>query len=134
MLRMPRLWDVSIRCCSRARSRPGRAWIEDRRNVRFPVSPRKAISRTVGKMPSSVRVASVGLLLFLSGCEPDFDVDGAFFPAWLLCMAAGGVASILAHLALVRIKLQPSLGPPLLIYPSLYVLLTLLTWIVFFRT
>lgn len=70
----------------------------------------------------------------LSGCEPEFDLDGAFFPAWIVCMAAGLVFSIGAHAAFVRARVDADLGPPLLVYPSLYLLLTLLTWIVFFRT
>jgi YtcA family len=88
----------------------------------------------VVRVPSCVRIASAGLALWVMGCEPDFDIDGAFFPAWIVCMAAGGVLSVVVHLVLVRLRLEPWIGPPILIYPCLYLLLTLLTWIVFFRS
>lgn len=88
----------------------------------------------VGSVPSIVRIASVGLALLVAGCEPEFDVDGAFFPSWIVCMTAGAILSIAAHALLVRTRIDAELGPPAVVYPSLYVLLTLLTWIVFFRT
>ncbi len=68
------------------------------------------------------------------GCEPQFDVDGAFFPAWIVCMAAGLVLSAIANRVFVRAGIDAHLGHPALVYPALYVLLTLLTWIGFFRT
>lgn len=85
-------------------------------------------------MAPSVRLASVGLLLVAAGCEPAFDVDGAYFPAWLICMVAGGFLSLAAYRVFVWTRIEPYLGHPALIYPSLYVLSTLLTWIVFYRT
>jgi hypothetical protein len=85
-------------------------------------------------MATSARIATVGLLGAITRCEPAFDVDGAYFPAWLICMAAGGAVSIAAHRGFVRLGIEPHLGPPLLVYPALYVLATLLTWIVFYRT
>lgn len=88
----------------------------------------------MARVPSIVRVAGLGLALLVTACEPDFDIDGAFFPAWSVCMAAGAVLSIFAHFAFVRARIDAALGPPVLVYPSLYLLLTLLTWIVFFRT
>jgi hypothetical protein len=85
-----------------------------------------------------VRLAGAGLaivtLVPIAGCEPDFDVDGAFFPAWIVCMAGGAVLAIAAHGLFVRAGIDDELGPPALVYPSLYILLTLLIWIVFFRT
>ncbi|MCC6641032.1 MAG: hypothetical protein IT386_07705 [Deltaproteobacteria bacterium] len=85
-------------------------------------------------MTGSARIAAVGLLGAITRCEPVFDVDGAYFPAWILCMAAGGVLSIAAHRVFVALRIEPHLGPPLLVYPALYLLSTLLTWIVFYRT
>jgi len=85
-------------------------------------------------MTGSARIAAVGLLGAVTRCEPAFDVDGAYFPAWLLCMAAGGALSIAAHRVFARLGIEPHLGPPLVVYPSLYVLSTLLVWIVFYRT
>ena len=85
-------------------------------------------------MAATARIASVGLLGAITRCEPALDIDGAYFPAWLLCMVAGGVLSIAAYRLFVWTRIEPHLGHPLLVYPSLYVLTTLLTWIVFYRT
>lgn len=85
-------------------------------------------------MVSCARIGSVGLLGAILRCEPAFDVDGAYFPAWLICMAAGALLSLGAQRLFVVARIEPHLGNPLLVYPSLYVLTTLLTWIVFYRT
>jgi hypothetical protein len=85
-------------------------------------------------MDTTARIVSVGVIGAITRCEPAFDVDGAFFPAWLLCMAAGGLLSIVLYRLFVWTRIDPYLGHPLVIYPALYVLTTLLTWIVFYRT
>lgn len=69
----------------------------------------------------------------LVGCDPVIDIQGAFFPAWVLCILGGLALSGIAHRALVALDLQPHLGPPALVYPSLVVLLTMALWLVFFR-
>lgn len=68
------------------------------------------------------------------GCDPILDVDGAFFPAWMLCMILGIALTFAFYPLFVRMGIEPYIGPPVLIYPSLALLLTLLIWLVFFRT
>ena len=85
-------------------------------------------------MASSARMGSVVLLGAITRCEPAFDIDGAYFPAWLICMAAGALLALAVYRVFVWTRIEPHLGHPLVIYPSLYVLSTLLTWIVFYRT
>ena len=63
-----------------------------------------------------------------------FDLEGAFFPAWMLCLAIGIALTALARLLLARIGIEPYLGPLPLIYTCLAVLLTMATWVFFFRT
>lgn len=70
----------------------------------------------------------------LGGCDPVFDLQGTFFPAWLLCMIAGVVLTVALRPVFLRLGLEPHLGPLPLVYTSLAVLLTLGTWLVFFRT
>ena len=67
-------------------------------------------------------------------CDPVLDVDGAFFPAWMLCMILGIGLTFAFYPLFVRMGIENHIGPPVLIYPSLALLLTLLTWLVFFRT
>lgn len=68
------------------------------------------------------------------GCDPILDVDGAFFPAWMLCMILGIALTFAFYPLFVRMGIEAHIGPPVLIYPTLALLLTLLIWLVFFRT
>jgi hypothetical protein len=69
-----------------------------------------------------------------SGCDPILIIQGSFFPAWLVCMVAGVVLTTVGRQLIVKARLEPHLGPLLLIYPSLWLLTTLLVWLVFYRT
>ncbi|MEE3327946.1 MAG: YtcA family lipoprotein [Myxococcota bacterium] len=68
------------------------------------------------------------------GCDPILDVDGAFFPAWMLCMILGIALTFAFYPLFVRMGIEAHIGPPVLISPTLALLLTLLIWLVFFRT
>ena len=61
------------------------------------------------------------------------NIFGSFFPAWIVCFTAGVALTGVARQGLVATGLAPHLGPPLLVYPSLGVLLTMLTWLLFYR-
>jgi hypothetical protein len=71
-------------------------------------------------------------LLLLAGCEraPSFDVVGSSFPAWLVCLAAGVVLTVLARLMLQRFGI--ALAPPILIYPSLVAMFGFALWLILF--
>jgi hypothetical protein len=73
-------------------------------------------------------------LLLAGGCAPILNVEGSFFPAWLLCLVSGIVLTALARPVLARSGLEPHLGPILLIYPSLCLLFTFGIWLVFYRS
>ena len=68
----------------------------------------------------------------LSGCSraPSVEVLGSFFPAWLVCFIVAIVLTVLARLALLRLRVELAL--PILVYPSLAALFTFLLWLVFF--
>ena len=70
----------------------------------------------------------------VAGCDPTINVQGSFFPAWIICMAAGIVLTVASRQLLAAAGLEPHLGPLILIYPSLWLFLTLLTWLIFYRT
>jgi hypothetical protein len=69
-----------------------------------------------------------------AGCDPVVNVFGSFFPAWVVCMIAGVGLAAAIRPVFVALRLEPHLGPLLLVYPSLALLLTMLTWLVCFRT
>ena len=64
---------------------------------------------------------------------PQINVIGSFFPSWMLCAAIGIVAALLARHLFVRLGVDPYLGPRMLVYPSLAILVTLLLWVALFR-
>lgn len=63
-----------------------------------------------------------------------FDVAGSFFPAWMLCLVVGASLAALLRLVFHRVGVEPYLGPLPLVYGCLGALLTMTTWLVFFRT
>ncbi|HZR80872.1 MAG TPA: YtcA family lipoprotein [Candidatus Binatia bacterium] len=68
-----------------------------------------------------------------AGCDPIVSIQGAFFPAWILCIFGGLALTAVSHRVLVATGLQPHLGPIALVYPSLAIAWTMLLWLVFFR-
>ena len=64
---------------------------------------------------------------------PQINVVGSFFPSWMLCAAIGIVVAMLGRKLLVRLGVDPYVGPRALVYPSLAILVTLVLWVTFFR-
>ena len=71
--------------------------------------------------------------LALSGCDPVVNIAGANFPAWLLCAIVGSILAASMRPLLAASRLEPYLGPLLVIYPSLAVLLGCIVYLVFFN-
>ncbi|MDX2169542.1 MAG: YtcA family lipoprotein [Deltaproteobacteria bacterium] len=80
------------------------------------------------------RAALLGLGLALSGCDPVFDIEGAFFPAWMLCLLGGVIGAALLRPAFARSGLEPHLGPLPLVYSCLALLISFAAWLLFFPT
>ncbi len=72
-------------------------------------------------------------LLLCASCDPLIQVAGAFFPAWILCIVIGIAAAVLLRFLFVRTRLEPALGPLVVIYPSLATAIALVCWVLFFR-
>jgi hypothetical protein len=79
-------------------------------------------------------MGAVMAALTVAGCAPILNIEGTFFPAWMMCLALGIVLTVVVRQLLVVLHLEPHLGPPLLIWPALGLLLTMLTWLVLYRT
>ena len=73
------------------------------------------------------------LVVCTAGCNPLVNVEGSFFPAWMLCLVAGVALSLAARWLFALLRLDPHLGPPILIYPSLTLLVSVLTWLALYR-
>jgi hypothetical protein len=76
----------------------------------------------------------IALAFLAGGCDPILNIYGSFFPAWVVCLVVGVLFTVLLRLVFAVIQIEQYLGPLILIYPSLTLLLTLVTWLVFFQT
>ena len=74
--------------------------------------------------------------IFLTGCrgEPSINLLGSFFPSWMLCMALGVAGAFIFRQIFVRTEIEPHMGPRWLVYFCLWLLITLTTWLFFFRS
>ncbi len=70
--------------------------------------------------------------LLTTGCDPILNFYGSYFPAWVLSLAIGIVLASLSRWLLAATRLEPHLGPLLLVYPALGLLLTCATWLLLF--
>ena len=64
---------------------------------------------------------------------PQLNLFGSFFPSWMLCALIGIVAAVIVRRILVRVGIDPYVGPRALVYPSLAILVTLVLWVSVFR-
>jgi hypothetical protein len=88
------------------------------------------------RTPQRAGRAGAALVLALApcaACAPLVDVAGAFFPAWMLCILVGVTATVLLRQLFARMRLEASLGPLLLVYPSLATAISLAVWVIVYR-
>ena len=78
--------------------------------------------------------AGLGALLFTGcRCAPSINLLGSFFPAWMLCAAVGAAGTFVSRQVCVKTNIEPYLRPRVLVYFCLWVLITLSSWLLFFR-
>jgi hypothetical protein len=75
----------------------------------------------------------VAVMVCATACDPVVNVAGSFFPAWMVSMLVGVALTVAVRLVFVVAGLEPHLGPPILIYTSLGLLLAVATWLVLYR-
>ncbi|MGH8012523.1 MAG: YtcA family lipoprotein [Candidatus Binataceae bacterium] len=83
---------------------------------------------------SAPYLASGALLcgVTMMGCDPLINIAGANFPAWLLCAIIGAILTAVIRPLLSLTGLEPHLGPLIVIYPCLAVLLSCAVYLLFF--
>jgi len=72
------------------------------------------------------------VLLTMTGCDPQINIAGAYFPAWLLSGLIGLAAFWVLHLIFLRTQMVPFFVPIPLFYAALYIALTCGAWLLFF--
>jgi len=89
--------------------------------------------RSCRRGAASAATAAAGAVL--SGCRPgpDITVAGSYFPSWMGCLVLGLLGTMLLWQLFTRTGLDPYLGPRVLVYPGLVILITLVLWLSVFR-
>jgi hypothetical protein len=79
-----------------------------------------------------VRYAFVPGLFLLTGCgrAPSFDIMGSFFPAWLVCLVAAILLTVLSRELLRR---YVEIVWPIVLYPSLTAFFAFALWLTLFH-
>jgi Protein of unknown function (DUF1656). len=65
--------------------------------------------------------------------SPSIDVLGSYFPAWLICIVAGVVLTVVARLLFSAWKIHPHLWAAPLVYVCLATVFALTIWLLVFR-
>lgn len=81
-----------------------------------------------------VLLASLTTAFACAGCDPIFEIDGAFFPAWLVCMVLAVGPLLATRWALRRWSIEEHAHPVPLTYCSVYLSSVLLLWLGIYRT
>lgn len=82
---------------------------------------------------SMIRTITVVFLLIpLAGCDPLVNIEGAFFPAWLISGVAGLVCMVVTWSMLRRFGIDEHLPLRSLSYISMLIMYTTVTWLVFY--
>jgi len=82
------------------------------------------------------RAAAALGLIFLTGCRgaPSINVLGSFFPGWMLCMGLGVIGTLLLRQVFIKTNLDENLPLRGVVYFCLWVFITLISWLLFFRS
>jgi len=83
-------------------------------------------------MNFGIRTVTVFVLLTMTGCDPQINIAGAYFPAWLLSGLVGLFIFWILHLIFLRTGMVPFFVPIPLFYAVLYIALTCGVWLLFF--
>jgi hypothetical protein len=66
-------------------------------------------------------------------CAPIINLWGAYWPAWVACLVCGIILTLVSRLIFSWTRLEPHLGPLLLVYPMLIVAYACGLWLFLYR-
>jgi hypothetical protein len=98
----------------------------------LPSRDRKGAVGPGKRRPKKILAASAALL---TSCQraPAIDVEGSFFPAWIICLAISVFLTFGIRYILLRLRMESEVGPLVVFYPSLLTLLTIVLWMGYYR-
>jgi len=73
------------------------------------------------------------LVFFAAGCDPILNIGGTFFPGWMVAILIGSALTVAIRYIFVFTRLEPHVGPLALIYTSLGLLLSVISWLILYR-
>ena len=86
-------------------------------------------------MPQIFQCVSIAALVFVAaGCDPILNIGGTFFPGWMVAILIGSALTVAVRYIFVFTRVEPHLGPLALIYTSLGVLLSVVSWLILYRS
>jgi len=91
---------------------------------------RYTLERFRAKLPLAALTLAA---LLCAGCDPVVDIAGADFPAWLICAIASIALTAALRTLFVAIRIEPHLGPLMVVYSCLGVLFSCVVWMIFFN-
>ncbi|WP_116614524.1 YtcA family lipoprotein [Paraburkholderia unamae] len=96
-------------------------------------------SRNTSRLPLCglvARALSCLAAAALAGCSasPSISVMGAFFPDWMFCVLGALLFVLAIRGVLIHVQRERLLGPPLLAFPALWLLFSLLIWLLLFNS
>ena len=90
-------------------------------------------------MKQAPKLVSLLPLTLLPGCasgpgrrSPSIDILGSYFPAWIVCVFSGLAITLITRLLLVGLELDNYVGPKAIVYISIWLCFTMLTWLIFY--
>ena len=66
-------------------------------------------------------------------CAPIINLWGAYWPAWVPCLVSGIILTLVSRLIFSWTRVEPHLGPLLLVYPMLIVAYACGLWLFLYR-
>jgi YtcA family len=77
---------------------------------------------------------SIAAVIFAAGCDPIVNIGGTFFPGWTVAILIGSALTAVIRYIFVFTRLEPHIGPLALIYTSLGLLLSVVSWLILYRS
>ena len=99
-----------------------------------PPAVRQSRTRSVGILGL---LLLIGALVFVvrpaSHRSPTIDILGSYFPAWMICIVSGLTLTLVSRWIVRAYHLEAYASPAPLIYTSLTIIYTFVTWIIFYQ-
>src|SRR6476660_2578666 len=109
--------------------------------ARVPPSSTNNPPRVRRAWSGPIRIAGLLLLIWAlvfivrpaSHRSPTIDILGSYFPAWMICIVSGLTLTLVSRWVVRANHLESYASPAPLIYTSLTIIYTFVTWIIFYQ-